>query len=218
MNEPKNFLERWSRRKRDAANTGAREAAAEKSHEDQVVERQSATPAPHDDVAIPEKPLFDPASLPSIDSIGADTDIRDFLRPDVPADLTRAALRRAWSSDPAIRDYVGPVENGWDFTDPNAIPGFGTIEQGEIPRLLGRVIGALASEEPKSSAQDEPAPHPDPAPTHMPLSAAAGANAVPSNTAVDTDPLRLDKDAAPQDRSDSSADPSVGRAAPSRNI
>ena len=58
-----------------------------------------------------DKP-FDIASLPPIESIDADTDVTAFLRPGVPPDLTRAALRRAWSTDPAIRDFVGLVENG----------------------------------------------------------------------------------------------------------
>jgi hypothetical protein len=49
------------------------------------------------------------------------------LRKGVPADLTRAALRRAWASDPAIRDFIGIAENQWDFNDPNGIPGFGPL-------------------------------------------------------------------------------------------
>ena len=69
-------------------------------------------------------------------SIGADTDVRGFLQPGVPPELTRAALRRAWSSDPAIRDFVGLVENGWDFNDPNAMHGFGAITPEEVARLL----------------------------------------------------------------------------------
>jgi hypothetical protein len=77
-------------------------------------------------MAAPETP-FDPASLPSIESIAADTDIIAFLRAGVPAELTRAALRRAWTSDPAIRDFIGIAENQWDFNDPNAIPGFGPL-------------------------------------------------------------------------------------------
>jgi hypothetical protein len=70
---------------------------------------------------------FDPTSLPSIESIAADTDLVAFLRAGVPAELTRAALRRAWASDPAIRDFIGIAENQWDFNDPNGIPGFGPL-------------------------------------------------------------------------------------------
>jgi len=55
-----------------------------------------------------------PEELPSVDTITVDTDIRAFLKSRVPAELTRAALRRAWSSDPAIRDFIGIAENQWD--------------------------------------------------------------------------------------------------------
>ena len=76
------------------------------------------------------KPEFDLASLPSLDSITAATDIRAFLAPGVPKELARAALRRAWSADPAIRDFKGLAENDWDFTDPTAMPGFGALPPG----------------------------------------------------------------------------------------
>ena len=58
--------------------------------------------------------LFDAQNMPPIDSIGATSDIRPFLASGVPEDLTRAALRRAWSADPAIRDFIGLSENSWD--------------------------------------------------------------------------------------------------------
>ena len=58
--------------------------------------------------------LLDAVNMPSIGSIGAASDIRPFLASGVPEDLTRAALRRAWSADPAIRDFIGLSENSWD--------------------------------------------------------------------------------------------------------
>jgi hypothetical protein len=39
----------------------------------------------------------------------------------VPQDLARAALRRAWTVDPAIRDFVGLFENCWDFNASGAV-------------------------------------------------------------------------------------------------
>src|SRR5260370_41871419 len=84
---------------------------------------------------------FDLADLPAIDSIAANTDVTAFLRPGVPADLTRAALRRSWTSDPAIRDFGGLVENGWDFNDPSAMAGFGNITAGEVAQLTLKIIG-----------------------------------------------------------------------------
>jgi uncharacterized protein DUF3306 len=66
------------------------------------------------------------ASLPPIESIGPGTDIRPFLAPGVPADLTRAALRRAWSTDPAICDFTGLSENSSDFNAQDGVAGFGS--------------------------------------------------------------------------------------------
>jgi hypothetical protein len=143
MNEPENFIARWSRRKRDAA---------EAERQDEIAPQQDpAQPAEAPKGA--ENEPFDLASLPSIESIGADTDVTAFLRPGVPPELTREALRRAWSSDPAIRDFVGLVENGWDFNDPNGIPGFGSIAAGDVAQLLTRVIGTPAPTEPDAPQQ-----------------------------------------------------------------
>jgi hypothetical protein len=87
---------------------------------------------------------FDLASLPSIESIAADTDIGAFLRSGVPAELTRAALRRAWASDPAIRDFIGIAESQWDFNDADAIPGFGPMRATDnAPAMLTQVLGEL---------------------------------------------------------------------------
>ena len=127
MTEPEKFLDRWSRRKREVA--GESEPGGSKA----------AAPAPGEGKT--EEVAFDPASLPPLDSITVQTDISAFLKPGVPPDLAREALRRAWSSDPAIRDFIGPVENGWDFNDPNGIPGFGLIDAGDVARLLAQVIG-----------------------------------------------------------------------------
>jgi len=49
--------------------------------------------------------------LPPIDSIEARTDIRQFLAASVPTDVQVAALRRVWSADPSIRDFVGLSED-----------------------------------------------------------------------------------------------------------
>src|SRR5262249_56948737 len=80
--------------------------------------------------------------LPPIDAIDANTDIRAFLQKGVPADLTRAALRRAWSSDPAIRDFVGLSENSWAFNAPEGVPGFGPFAPDTARQLRAQVLGA----------------------------------------------------------------------------
>jgi hypothetical protein len=143
---PDGFLERWSRRKIEAE----REAAppAEPGAADARLPDQAALPGrPAGNAAraaaetVPQ-PEFDLASLPSLDSITALTDIRQFLSPGVPKELARAALRRAWAADPAVRDFVGLAENAWDFTDPAAMPGFGPLPEGtDIQKLVAQIFG-----------------------------------------------------------------------------
>jgi hypothetical protein len=147
--EGERFLTRWSRRKREASEAGTPEAAAEPLRDERAGDEQPAAPVLQDHAAVVDEAGFDAAKLPSIDSIGVDTDIRGFLRQGVPPDLTRAALRRAWSSDPAIRDYIGPVENGWDFNDPAAMAGFGPLEA--VKNMAKLVAQAIGESEPQSA-------------------------------------------------------------------
>jgi hypothetical protein len=100
-------------------------------------ESERALPA----VDVPSAPAFDPTSLPTIESIVADSDIRQFLQAQVPEDLTRAALRSAWAADPAIRDFVGIAESQWDFNDHAAMAGFGPLDATSY--LVAQALGSL---------------------------------------------------------------------------
>jgi Protein of unknown function (DUF3306) len=133
MTGPENLLARWSRRKSDAS---TREGDAGNAPHDSEACATSGATQPSD---VP--PPLDLASLPTLNSIGAETDLRAFLGKGVPSELTRAALRRGWSADPAIRDFIGLSENSWNFNDPGAIPGFGALEPEEIQRLLAQLTG-----------------------------------------------------------------------------
>src|SRR5438132_10014543 len=134
MSEDK-FLARWSRRKQEAKASATQ--PADLMHDDV----QSAAPAAVKD----DEVELDLSHLPSIDSITSATDIKAFLRKGIPQELTRAALRRAWSADPAIRDFVGLAENAWDFNDPNAMPGFGPLDCSaeQLKALADRVVGGV---------------------------------------------------------------------------
>ena len=154
MTERENFLGRWSRRKIEAERTpdDAREeqvaTRVPEPKDDNTTpasagdaaaqpDRRDKTPAPAD-----AKPAFDITKLPSLDSITAATDVRAFLSPGVPAELTRAALRRAWITDPAIRDFKGLAENDWDFTDPTAMPGFTDLPADyDVKKLVAQIFG-----------------------------------------------------------------------------
>src|SRR5262249_9075398 len=118
-----NFMQRWSRRKR-AANTPDQGETEPPRPEQVDAAADSSTSAE----SAPDLPAFDPPALPPIESITATSDVRAFLAPGVPEELTRAALRRAWMTDPTIRDFVGLAENQGDFTKPEGVPGFGPLE------------------------------------------------------------------------------------------
>ena len=144
MTEKDDFLSRWSRRKQAAA----REAKLPHKEEEGAAKAVDATGdaaaqklnafAPD---AAKSESVFDLSKLPSLNSIGPDSDIRLFMQPGVPASLSRAALRRAWSADPAIRDFIGLSENAWDFTKPESIPGFGPLLPiDDVKQLLSRIL------------------------------------------------------------------------------
>jgi Protein of unknown function (DUF3306) len=132
------FLKRWSRRKQQAKQEPSKAAEQAPSSPGQI----AAAP---ETAEVTSEPEIDLSKLPTIDSITAATDITEFLRKGIPAELSRAALRRAWATDPTIRDFVGLAENAWDFTDPNAIPGFGALQgtPEQIGAMVERVIGGV---------------------------------------------------------------------------
>src|SRR5438477_3865651 len=130
------FLARWSRRKREA-----------KAAVDAPPPAETPDPAPSATAENPANAEVDLANLPPVESITAATDITAFLRHGIPPELSRAALRRAWAADPAIRDFVGLAENAWDFNDPHAMPGFGPLDCSEeqLGALLDRIVGGARS-------------------------------------------------------------------------
>src|SRR5206468_4642829 len=88
---------------------------------------------------------FDLKDLPPIESITAVTDIRPFLAPGVPVDIARAALRRAWSADPRIRNFVGLADYNWDYHATGGPAGFGPLEMtDELRRAVARLVGEIA--------------------------------------------------------------------------
>ena len=156
MSDP--FLTRWSRRK-----TGSPEAESKPAPNEPATAPADDASAPVAARAAPTVPAFDPASLPSIGSITAATDIRVFLAPGVPEELTLAALRRAWAVDPNIRNFVGLADYAWDFNAPDSMAGFGPFETSdELRRQVARMLTARrgttnsVAGEPSEAAQCPP--------------------------------------------------------------
>jgi hypothetical protein len=160
MITPETFVSRWARLKRNSDIRREMEAGEDRVPASAATGVEAAI-GQSETAAAADAP-FDPASLPSIDAIGVDTDIRGFLQSRVPAELTRAALRRAWASDPAIRDFIGIAENQWNFNDPEAMPGFGPLEEGyDVSGLLSQALGGrdpLAEAIPQISASVQQPP------------------------------------------------------------
>ena len=136
------FLSRWSRRKRDEARRPAE--VPEVPATDVAVE-------PAEEGGLTPEEL---AALPSLDTLTAATDLAPFLRAGVPRVLRNAALRRMWSVDPAIRDFVSEArEYAYDWNTPGGVPGTGgLIPAEEVRAMVERVFG----DQPAAAEPDDP--------------------------------------------------------------
>ena len=163
------FLKRWSRRKRTeeppAPGEGAEKAApgpVAQSAEDaprspsqaasgKAVGADASPSAPQPEKG-DEAPV-DPATLPPLESLGADSDYRMFLKKGVPEALRIAALRKAWMTDPFIRDFRGPAEYALDYTTSE----FDLRPTDDVAKMLDSIFPPKAPT-PEAVAPDAPAP------------------------------------------------------------
>src|SRR5258705_9628428 len=124
------FLARWLRRKQqavegadaraaEAAPTGTSSAEPASSEENPIADELAKQLAA---METPAELPFEPAALPPIQSITAETDIRAFLAPGVPPELKLEALRRAWAADPTIREFAGLAAYAWAYNTPGWMP------------------------------------------------------------------------------------------------
>jgi len=166
MSRDSGFLGRWSRLKR-SEEAKAEPETVEIDPGPTTPEHTAPDPQPNQEAPDIE---IAPEDLPKVEDLTAESDISAFLQKGVPKALKAAALRRAWSLDPAIRDYVGPSEYAWDFNNPSSIPGFGGgSTAGEIGRALRSLtdIAKAPESEPPSAAlspAEETMAAPSPAP------------------------------------------------------
>lgn len=123
------FLDRWSRRKRDA-------------------EEAETAPA-----SAPDADAVREADLPSIDELGADSDYSAFMRKGVPSDVRNRALRALWRSDPTRFAPDGLEEYGGDQT-PSPVAGVALKTVFRIAR--GSDAAAPEDAPPDDAAADAP--------------------------------------------------------------
>ena len=135
--EDRNFLARWSQRKREAA---------KEAEQQQPVAPAAATPAP---VAEPEEEDFDLSLLPSLEEMTPSTDLTLFFKKGVPEALRNAALRKMWALDPAIRDYRSEaLDYAYDWNVPGGVPGGGDLPEGfDSSEMVARIFGDTPNDE-----------------------------------------------------------------------
>ena len=182
MSEADGFLARWSRRKRSS--TSRKLSSPRTSSADDAAEATVSAPLRQE----AGEPRIEPPPLPPIESLDAASDITPFLARGVPVELTRQALRKAWQSDPVIRDFVGLSENAWDFNAPDGVPGFGSLTQAEVRRLVERVIGKSDSADPSPDTSRPAAAEPPPAPAGETTPAQTGVTPPVIATRTEPDP------------------------------
>lgn len=125
MTEVESFARRWSRLKRQT----------------------EVIPAP-----APALPEAEPEEIPPPADTIALEDMAGWLKRRVPEGWRQAALRRLWTADPAIRNFIGPADYAWDWNTPGSMPGWGPLRAlDDIGSLLARAIG-----EPLPPPPDEP--------------------------------------------------------------
>ena len=154
-------LARWSRRKQAARVGGPAQPADSRlpaDAEDQAPEVRPEVPA-----------MEERADLPDPDTLDASSDFKPFLRPGIPVEMHRAALRRLWRLDPFYSRHDGLSDYCEDFTDQAAtLKGVRTAWR--VGRGLLDQIDKAAERRPETaSAETTPAELPpdptEPAPT-----------------------------------------------------
>jgi Protein of unknown function (DUF3306) len=111
------FLQRWARRKAEAATPDAGNEATEI----ETAAVGHAPPAPARDES--EATEIDPATLPEIDSLDETSDFSIFMQDGVPEAMRTRALQRLWQVDPTFAHIDGLLEYGDDFTDAGVAAG-----------------------------------------------------------------------------------------------
>jgi len=172
---------RWSRRKLDAARTAPADPAPASPAPPPAPTATTATTAPA------------PVELPPVDSLTFDSDFTAFLRPEVDADLKRAALKQLFR-DPRFNVMDGLDTYIDDYTKADPIP------EDMLAGLMQRFANASLPDEPPPVAADESQPVANA--LQPPVSAAIAGGEVPAErTAADAEVPSLATDAsAPADQ------------------
>jgi Protein of unknown function (DUF3306) len=139
-NEP--FLSRWSRQKQQQV-------------QKPEAKQNAATPVKPGEPEPEPEPEIDLSKLTKVEDLTAESDITQFLQKGVPEALQKLALRKMWSLDPAIRDFVEVAENQWDFNMPGGIHGlFEEVAEGtDVSVWMGQATQSVFGDDAKKPAE-----------------------------------------------------------------
>jgi hypothetical protein len=180
-------LARWSRRKREAGVASRTPAESAAPPQAAPAALPARVPAP------PSAPVAAASELPSIDSLGFDSDFTAFLRPEVDETLKRAALKQLFR-DPRfnVMDGLDVYIDDYTKADP--------IAPDILKGLLKRGFSADSAPAPATPpVADEGA-----TPATSSLPAAAAPTAAPASTSASADPEPA-RETAPEERKPGSA-------------
>lgn len=136
------FLKRWSSRKQIATS----DAVQKEALREQDQQQQPVAPAL-------EQPVEN-LPLPSLDDIIPGSDVSVFFQKHVPEALRAAALRKLWTTDPDIKDFIEMADYQWDFTNPDAIPGWSSTVDGiDLKAMVDKIFGGAVKKEPEPDAE-----------------------------------------------------------------
>ncbi|MGM0773200.1 DUF3306 domain-containing protein [Marinobacter sp.] len=105
-------LQRWSRRKTGASKETELPPPSAIEPEPSPEEQELAV-----NEALPEQEVLEKYNLPDPDAIELGTDIKGFMRKEIPELLRRRALRSLWKSNPVLAVLDGLNDYDEDFTD-----------------------------------------------------------------------------------------------------
>ncbi len=150
------FLSRWSRRKHAWAHAKQAEMGPAEPVAAEAAEATPLAPSDCGDAGAgshSELSAEELEQLPRVEDLTAATDITPFLRDRVPKALRNAALRRMWSLDPSIREYVGDARDyAYDWNTPGGVPGSSPLlPTDDVKEMLRQVLVGLQEK------QDAPA-------------------------------------------------------------
>jgi Zn-dependent M28 family amino/carboxypeptidase len=159
--EQEGFLARWSRRKARSLRGEELPEPEPGADEEEAAQASGTADATPDEVeeaaAVPDTETADAEpealpELPSLDSLGADSDYSAFMREGVPSDLRQKALRKLFHS-PKFNIRDGLDDYDWDMSSPAPLGDIITAEMRyRVERELKRLAGLDADEQTREDA------------------------------------------------------------------